>query len=140
MTKLVRNVFMAVVVPLMAYLYGKHGPESGGTRLRAARVFPLFIIGFLLFAVIRSVGDATAAAGRAFGVLDPGIWDQLYGFIKSWAVNLLVVALAGVGLSIRFRMLMHLGLKPFAVGLSASISVGMLSCAAISMLGHFLVL
>ncbi len=139
-TKLVRNVFMAAVIPLMAYMYGKQRESGGETGFRLTRVFPLFIVGFLVMAVIRSVGDATATGGAAFGILNPDRWSEVYGFIKTWAVHLLVVALAGVGLSIRFKMFKHLGLKPFLVGLGASVSVGVFSFAAISLLGRFLTL
>ena len=139
-TKLVRNVFMAGVIPLMACMYGREGKAAAGTKFRMTRVFPLFILGFLLLAVIRSIGDATASSGEAFGFLDSERWVEGCGFIKSWAVNFLVVALAGVGLSIRFRMFKHLGLKPLLVGLGASMSVGVLSYAAISLLSRFLTL
>jgi len=143
-TKLVRNVFMAAVIPLMAYLYGKQsntaGDKAGETRFRIGRVFPLFIVGFLVLAVIRSIGDATASGGEAFGFIEPGRWTEVYSFVKRWAVNFLVVALAGVGLSIRFKMFKHLGLKPFFVGLGASLSVGVISFAAISLLGRFITL
>lgn len=59
---------------------------------------------------------------------------------KHWAVNFLVVALAGVGLSISFRTFKGLGVKPFIVGLGAALIVGLVSIAAISLLGTFVVL
>lgn len=133
-TKLVRNVFMAGVIPVMAYLYRGKGESAEKKGFRITKVFPLFILGFLLLAAFRSVGDATAVNGQAFGFLDSEQWAQVYGFVKKWAVNFLVVALAGVGLSIRFRSFKDLGLKPFLVGFGAAVSVGVLSFGAISLL------
>jgi uncharacterized membrane protein YadS len=55
--------------------------------------------------------------------------------VKSWASRLLVVALAGVGLSTRFRSLKGLGIKPFLIGLAAALSVGIISFLLISLFG-----
>jgi len=138
-TKLVRNVFMAAIIPLMALYYTRKvagQDETSSKNARVARIFPLFIVGFLACAVLRSIGDAgTNAGGYAFGLWDGAAWQDTYGFVKSWAVNLLVVALAGVGLSTRFDTLKNLGIKPFIVGLGAALAVGGVSLGAILMLG-----
>jgi uncharacterized membrane protein YadS len=199
-TKLVRNIFMALVIPLMAYLYSRGGGAVGGAtpdavaagntpaaaktataagnapaaangrgtgnapaadapdasdaraggntpdasdlpprrKLRIGKFFPLFILGFILFAVARSVGDLTLdQSGRAFGLLGADVWVSIYGAIRTWAVNFLVVALAGVGLSTRFRKLKELGYKPFLAGLGAAVVVGAVSYLLISVLGRF---
>ena len=49
-----------------------------------------------------------------------------------------MVALAGVGLNTSFRIFKGLGIKPFLVGLGAALIVGVVSFAAISILGTFL--
>ena len=124
--KLVRNVFMAVVIPMMSFLYHrKPGAESKGRQVNAFNLFPKFILGFLLMAVIRSIGDAT------FGMFDSLSWHELTGTIKSWAVNFLAVAMAGVGLGTSLKRTRGLGLKPFYVGFAAAVAVGMLSLAGV---------
>ena len=91
-------------------------------------------------AAIRSIGDAGINSdGQAFGLLDENIWSGVIDFIKSWAEILLVVALAGVGLSTNFHSFKALGVKPFLVGLSASAVVGGISFLAIKLLGSFVV-
>jgi uncharacterized integral membrane protein (TIGR00698 family) len=142
-TKLVRNVFMAAVIPFMAFYYTRkmagQGVSTGKTSL--AKLLPLFIIGFLVCAVLRSIGDVgIEAGGDAFGVWDSAAWKGIYGLVKHWAVNLLVVALAGVGLSTNLRILKSLGIKPFIVGLGAALMVGVVSFIAISVLGTLLTL
>jgi uncharacterized membrane protein YadS len=62
----------------------------------------------------------------------------MHGFIKDWAVNFMVIALAGVGLSTSFKILKGLGIKPFIVGLGAAVVVGLISLLAISALGAFI--
>jgi uncharacterized integral membrane protein (TIGR00698 family) len=138
-TKLVRNVFMAAVIPFMAFYYArKTQGQTAGKKANALKLLPLFVVGFLIMAVIRSVGDAGInAGGNAFGVWDAGAWNGIHSFIKTWAGNLLVVALAGVGLSTDFRTFRGLGIKPFVVGLGAALVVGVVSFVAISLLGSF---
>lgn len=140
-TKLVRNVFLAVVVPFMALYYTRRAAkqgESAQNKVSFTKLFPKFILGFLALAVLRSLGDAgLSAGGQAFGLLGPNAWHAATDFLKHWAVNFMVIALAGVGLSTSFRMLKGLGIKPFAVGLGAALIVGAVSLTAISLLGTF---
>jgi len=141
-TKLVRNVFMAIVIPFMAFYYArKTQGESSGKKASFLKLLPLFVVGFLIMAVIRSIGDAgIKAGGNAFGLWDGRAWKGIYSFIKAWAENLLVVALAGVGLGTNFRTFRGLGIKPFLVGLGAALLVGGVSFIAISLLGSFVTL
>jgi uncharacterized integral membrane protein (TIGR00698 family) len=138
-TKLVRNVFMAAVIPFMAFYYARTSESQGESARKATKIgnlLPLFVVGFLACAVLRSIGDAGInAGGSAFGVWDSTTWESIHGAVKDWAVNLLVVALAGVGLSTRFSVLKNLGAKPFLVGLGAALAVGVVSFVAISLLG-----
>ncbi len=138
-TKLVRNVFMAAVIPFMAYYYARRARAEGefeGKKTSVAKLFPLFVLGFLAMALIRSIGDAMINAGLpAFGLWDADSWQSLYTFIKTWAENFLVVALAGVGLSTNFRSFRGLGIKPFLVGLGAALIVGVVSFIAITLFG-----
>jgi uncharacterized integral membrane protein (TIGR00698 family) len=138
-TKLVRNVFMVAVIPFMATYYARREQrqdEFDGQKTSVLKLLPLFVLGFLAMAAIRSVGDAMInAGGQAFGLWDAKSWQAVYTFVKTWAGNLLVVALAGVGLSTDFRSFRGLGAKPFLVGLAAAVAVGAVSFVAISLLG-----
>jgi uncharacterized membrane protein YadS len=144
-TKLVRNVFMALVIPLTALYTNRRAAKrrmadqdveaEGGSGPKITKLLPYFVLGFLTFALIRSVGDAgVQSGGRAFGLWDAEAWKTIHGWIKTWAVNLLVVALAGVGLNTSTRILRGLGIKPFLAGLAAALSVGGISYALISLM------
>ncbi len=137
--KLVRNVFMALVIPFMAYYYAKQSPAEGkfkGEKTRILKLLPMFILGFITMVILRSIGDAGINAGAdAFGFWDSVTWKEIIATIKKWAEILLVVALAGVGLGTNFRSVKALGIKPFIVGLGASLSVGLISYLAITLLG-----
>jgi uncharacterized integral membrane protein (TIGR00698 family) len=140
-TKLVRNVLMALVIPFMAFSHSRRRQDravSGDARTRFLGLLPLFVVGFLLVAALRSAGDAGInARGMAFGLWDSSTWQGMHNMVKNVAENLMVVALAGVGLGTNFRSFKGLGIKPFIVGLVAALAVGVLSYVAISLLGRF---
>lgn len=130
-TKLVRNVFMIFVIPFMSFYYShKESKKDQYTmkKIRILKLFPVFVLGFLLFAILRSTGDVCINSGnRAFGFLNNESWIDLYNLIKNMAVNFLVVALSGVGLNTDFKKFKGLGIKPFIVGFGAAIIVGLIS-------------
>ncbi|MGD8622110.1 MAG: putative sulfate exporter family transporter [Anaerolineales bacterium] len=137
-TKLVRNVFMALVIPLMAFLHNRSQESSSQSSadVRVRKLFPLFVLGFLTVAILRTIGDAGLQTGaNAFGVLPGASWSTLVSTIRTWAGRFLVIALAGVGLSTDIRNFKALGLKPFFVGLAAALSVGVVSYLTITLLG-----
>ena len=68
---------------------------------------------------------------------DGAAWAMLCETIKKWAVYLLVVALAGVGLSTDARLVRGLGWKPLLAGLGAALIVGLVGVLMISLLGGF---
>jgi uncharacterized integral membrane protein (TIGR00698 family) len=137
--KLVRNVFMAAVIPFMAYNYARKtqvGIGLTGQGLNPFRLLPLFVVGFLAMATVRSVGDAmVAAGGKALGIWDDRTWAAIYTVVIMWAGYFLVIALAAVGLSTDFRSFRGLGIRPFLIGLGAALVVGAVSFVAISLLG-----
>lgn len=124
-TKLVRNLFMLGVIPLMAVM---HHREDGARAKRGAAPFsqivPLFVFGFIAMTALRSIGDA---GDRPFGLLTTGSWQSLIELLSSVATWCLGVAMAAVGLGTSFTKLRVLGLKPLAVGMAAALLVGLAS-------------
>jgi len=137
-TKLVRNLFMIAVIPLMALRAHRSEPVAadGAPRRRVplARLFPLFVVGFVLVAVLRSVGDATLAGGSAFGLADAAGWHRFCGAVQIASGWCLVTALSAVGLGTDFRALRSLRLRPFLLGLAAAVAVGVVSFAVVTLL------
>ena len=145
-TKLVRNVFMILVIPLMAFLHVKNEmkdeTESGlvkskvKTKVSIKKLIPVFVIGFLLISVLRSVGDAGVnTTNLAFGLIGEDAWRDTIKIVKDFANILFVVALGGVGLSTDFSNFKGLGIKPFLVGLFAALTIGIVSFLSVSLLG-----
>jgi uncharacterized integral membrane protein (TIGR00698 family) len=141
-TKLVRNALMAIVIPAMTFIYARRvgivqNPSERGYK-KALKLFPLFILGFLVMAIIRSIGDAgIQGSGLAMGLWDEQLWAGITGGIKQWSGYILATAMAGVGLGTSFKSMKGLGIKPFYVGLFAATMVGVSAIAMVFLLGRF---
>jgi len=136
--KLVRNAFMAVVIPVMAYIYARRqaGRDGGAASVSARKLFPMFILAFVGMATVRSMGDAgPRGGGLAFGVWPKAEWSAAVAWIGNAAGYVLAMAMAGVGLGTRLKTLKGLGITPFYVGLFASVVVGVASAVAVFLLG-----
>jgi uncharacterized integral membrane protein (TIGR00698 family) len=129
-TKLVRNLGMLFVIPLMAVLY--HRRSSEGTEAPAwYTMVPLFVIGFAAMSLLRTIGDM---GDKPFGILEPEQWKSIVGFIKQIATYCLAIAMAAVGLGTSVKGLREIGLKPLGVGLFSALLVGFVSYVLISIL------
>ncbi len=158
-TKLLRNSLMALVIPVIAIQHreaaaagdaGNAGSVAdaggpgipNGTRVAkvtwppgwtwVGRYIPLFVVGFVLMSVLRTVGDVSLwASGRALWVLSAEHWSAAVAGLSQAAVYALVVALAAVGARTRLKRLLRLGVRPFLVGLAAAVTVGVISTGLI---------
>ena len=134
-TKLFRNICMVFVLPLIAYftsIYGENFQNDSTTeshqKLNLKRYFPAFIIWFLLLATLRSVGDFSLdSTEKVFWGITEENWKEFGETLKTITVQLLIVALAAIGLNTRLANLKKLGLKPFAAGCFAALTVGLVS-------------
>lgn len=127
--KLVRNLSMILVIPLMAALY--HQPSAGRNAFQASRqTVPFFIIAFMAMTVVRSIGDGMP---RPLGIMDPAAWQDFLSAADRTSIWLLTAAMAAIGLSTGLAQLKRLGLRPLVVGLSAALTIGAVSLAVIKL-------
>jgi uncharacterized integral membrane protein (TIGR00698 family) len=130
-TKLQRNMFMLVVIPLMAFRSQQKRPSGSlAGQIRAA--IPFFVFGFLAMSLLRTLGDW---GDQPFGLLSPGAWEAIIKFATQTATLCLAVAMAAVGLGTSFSRLRGLGLRPLAVGFAAAALVGIVSYAMVRTIG-----
>lgn len=129
-TKLVRNLGMIVIIPLMSVVYHRSAGE-GEAAQKWWTMVPLFVIGFALMSLVRTVGDM---GDMAFGVIPLESWQAGVEWTKRAAEVCLAVAMASVGLGTDVRDLLSIGWKPLALGLVAALLVGGVSAASIWLL------
>ncbi len=144
-TKLTRNIFLAVVIPILTWMHARESHAAGGVRKTThwTQFVPGFVVGFLAMAVVRSVGDAMlGSTGAAYGAWDAARWKQLTDWIGDfWASRMLLgTAMAAVGLNTSFKVFKGVGLKPFVVGLAGAVVVGTVGMLMAIVFGRFVTL
>lgn len=132
-TKLIRNLCMVAVIPLLglAYRRGEGGVAPGRAARTPRAIVPLFIIGFVAMTALRTLGDVGA---RPFGVLDPAAWATAVAVTERASEIGLLLAMAAVGLGTDLTRIRRLGLRPLGVGMAAAATVGIVSWAMIGVL------
>jgi uncharacterized integral membrane protein (TIGR00698 family) len=123
-TKLVRNLCMIAVIPLVGILYGSERTAGDSGKINYLAMIPWFIVGFAIMSAVRTFGDQ---GELAFGVLEPAQWSHTVLVIRDIAERCLLIAMAAVGLTSMFSGMRNIGLRPFALGLFAALLVGGLS-------------
>ena len=129
-TKLVRNLCMIAVIPLVGILYGTERGKDDSTKINFFAMIPWFIVGFALMSAIRTIGDI---GERPFGFMEPAQWKEIVTFLKESAERCLLVAMAAVGLTSMFAGIVKIGMRPFALGLFAAVLIGGVSFTLISL-------
>ena len=132
-TKLLRNTFMILVIPLAAIAYRREENSSSAVRLGIRKIVPFFVIGFVLMAGLRTWGDLGEAP--LGGLLTAEQWEAVIAGVSDLSVVFLTVAMAAVGLGTHLARLKVLGFRPLAVGFMAALAVGAVSALLLGLLG-----
>jgi uncharacterized integral membrane protein (TIGR00698 family) len=138
-TKLLRNMSMAALIPLIAARFRAGGRTLTIRDMKAA--VPGFVLAFLAAIALRTAGDVVVAAASArewAGADVTAGWQSFLdgaGTVSAW---MLATALVGIGLTTDVRKLRALGWRPLAVGFAAALSVGLVSAASLSALATWM--
>ncbi len=121
--KLTRNLAILPVILGATWLSvrtaGSTTNADGASPLRLfSRAVPWFVIGFVVFAGLRSVGllDGAVPTGGTLADLS-----------STLATLLILIALAGVGLSTDIRAMLGVGARPFLLGITMWVAIGVLA-------------
>lgn len=144
-TKLTRNIFLAAVIPILAWMHMRSQARAAGAGdhrgvVSLSSLVPGFVVGFLAMAAVRSIGDWTLANnGAALGMWDAASWAAITKQLGDyWASQILLgTAMAAVGLNTSFAVFKGVGLKPFAVGMAGALVVGVMGMMMAVLLGRF---
>ncbi len=115
-TKLIRNTFLIIMIPLFAFLYNRG--QSIKKDYSIIDIFPFFVLGFVGMIIFRNIGDQT------FIFQNKDEWIEIIDIIKMLSKISLTMAMAAIGLSTNLTDIKSMGLKPFVVGFIAMATVG----------------
>ena len=127
LTKLVRNTLMVIVIPYLA----QRSLSNNNTKPNVSTIFPYFIIGFIVFGLVRTFGDYYFLTQNDSIINN---WNLIIQYIKKLAEFLLIIAMAAIGYNTNFKYFKKLGIKPFYLGFIAASMVGLISISIIGLL------
>lgn len=135
--KLARVCLLAPVLLVVGWQVARAG-HAAGRRVRLLNVFPVFVLGFLAMALLRTkslLPDLTIRLSHD-AALGAGAHEvNLAHLCDTVSRYLIVAAMAAVGLETRFNALKKTGLRPLLLGLTASVVLAAAVLTAIKAMG-----
>tara|TARA_B100001057_G_scaffold462067_1_gene514664 strand:+ start:49 stop:1122 length:1074 start_codon:yes stop_codon:yes gene_type:complete len=123
LTKLIRNTFLIIMIPLFAFLYNRGKTKEKNYSILS--IFPYFVLGFVGMIILRNVGDQIFLLGHNES------WNETIIIIKFFSKIFLTMAMAAIGLTTNLKDIKNMGYKPFVVGFIAMLTVGVISIVTI---------
>ena len=87
-TKLIRNTFLIIMIPLFAFLYNRGQRKKKDYSI--LNIFPYFVLGFVGMIILRNIGD------QVFEVYNYDYWKEVINFIKISSKIFLTMAMAAI--------------------------------------------
>ena len=113
-TKLIRNTFLIIMIPLFAFLYNRGRTKEKDYSITG--IFPYFVLGFVGMIILRNIGDEVYSLNSN--------WFEIIDYIKLSSKIFLTMAMAAIGLSTNLKDIKNMGYKPFIVGFISMLTVG----------------
>jgi uncharacterized integral membrane protein (TIGR00698 family) len=136
--KLLRNLSIAVLVPLAAWRARRHGGGGGDEHAAEprhaglaphAQLVPMFVVAFLAFITVRTGGDTLLGHSA--------LWQAVVHTGYTASDLFLTCGMTAVGLSVSFTDMWRIGWRPLAAGFVVASLVGACSLALTLTLLHF---
>ena len=128
-TKLIRNTFLVIMIPLFAFLYNRNNSSKQNYSL--LKIFPYFVLGFVGMIIVRNLGDQLFISNNN--------WIETIDVIKSSSKIFLTMAMAAIGLSTNLKDIKNMGYKPFVVGFVGMATVGLVCIFTIEIYTKFFI-
>ena len=122
-TKLIRNTFLIIMIPLFAFLYNRG--KTTEKKYSIIDIFPYFVLGFVAMIIIRNLGDLIYSNNYKWMVTIEGI--------KLSSKIFLTMAMAAIGLCTNLKEIKNMGYKPFVVGFIGMATVGLVCITTIEL-------
>jgi uncharacterized integral membrane protein (TIGR00698 family) len=136
--KLLRNLSIAVFIPLAAWLVRRHEARASEAAAAGeghglaphAQLVPMFVLAFIGFIILRTAGDSLFAAHG-------DTWQAVINTGNTASELFLTCGMTAVGLSVSFNDMWRIGWRPLAAGFAVASLVGACSLTLTLTLLHF---
>ena len=119
-TKLLRNSFLILLIPLIAYIYNKEKKVDVKSSIKD--FFPFFVLGFIILSFVRTLGDHLFLDNNMFVY-----WKHSLIFFKEISIYFILFSMVALGLQTNLKNMFKLGFTPLIIGFVASATVGVVS-------------
>jgi len=130
LTKFLRTLGLLVLVPAAAW-WGARGAAFdqavGATRRVSREALPVFVLFFVGFVILRTVGDHYAGAWMP-------AWQSVLALAQVTSEWLLLIGMAAVGLGVTFTHLREAGWRPILLSLVAALATGATALGMVQLL------
>lgn len=143
LVKLVRVTMLAPLVFVLAILYARHhatgSNQESKVTVRYARLVPWFVWGFILFALVNTLGLLPSLDFTLAGIFSPtGVAQQVRVSLPALMTDcgkiLLAMAMAAIGLGINLKALAGVGGRALRAGFLSTVVLGAVSLALVMLL------
>jgi uncharacterized integral membrane protein (TIGR00698 family) len=131
-TKLLRNLCMGAVIPLMAWLHYRDKsvrPTDSSGKFKWSQLLPFFVLAFIALVGVRTAGDF-------YGLKNNETWKAFLTCASQTSVYCLTLAMGAVGLGASLSQMRQLGWRPLCLGFAAALLVGGVSVLLLNLLGR----
>lgn len=119
LVKLIRVAMLAPVVLVISVLVRRHG--EGDAEGKRPPILPTFVIGFLIFATLNSLG------------LIPAVVVEAMSSLSRWA---LLISIAAVGMKTSLKRILDVGGQAIALIIAETLFIAVFVLAGVALLGH----
>lgn len=126
--KLMRNSTMLVVIPALVLFYYRR--EQGASGARSNVPFPMFIVAFVIFSVVRTLVDGWVAASDTATLAT--VWRGALALAHQFSLLAFAMAMSALAISVSPSEVRSLGIRGFLVALVATVTMLVVALAWLS--------
>ncbi|MGN0613760.1 MAG: YeiH family protein [Porcipelethomonas sp.] len=133
LTRTLAIIPITLVLSVVRIRKEKRASSGAGSRskINFAKIFPMFIIYFVLASVITTVVSSVFAGNET--VISTS--ENIFGFLKNCSKFLIIMAMAAIGINTNIVKLVKTGVKPIFMGLVCWVSIACVSLAMQHVMG-----
>ncbi|WP_229802326.1 YeiH family protein [Paramylibacter ulvae] len=120
LVKLIRVAMLAPIVLVISMIVRRHA-EDGNTDGKRPPILPTFVVGFLIFATLNSLGFI------------PEVVVEIMSSLSRWA---LLISIAAVGMKTSLKRILDVGGQAIGLIIAETVFIALFVLAGVALLGH----